>query len=206
MRIYLVRHGETDLNAQNIYQTPDTPLSKLGLKQAENLAKRFPKLPVDIIIASPYQRAKQTALVISSKIDKRIVFDENLKEIVRPSQFQGKRLDDPFAMKVKKMFIDNENDPNWHYSDEENFHDVKKRAEKFLENLENRTEKHIVVVSHALLMKMLLSVVMFQSSMTALEFNRVYNFFVIKNTGITILDKTDKGFVLVTWNDHAHLG
>ncbi|HEY9095643.1 MAG TPA: histidine phosphatase family protein, partial [Hydrogenophaga sp.] len=38
MTIWLVRHGETELNAARILQPADTPLSSHGLRQAHALA------------------------------------------------------------------------------------------------------------------------------------------------------------------------
>ena len=40
MNVYLVRHGETDLNARRVLQPPATPLSERGLEQARRLAAR----------------------------------------------------------------------------------------------------------------------------------------------------------------------
>ena len=41
MRLLLIRHGETALNAARILQPPDTPLSERGLAQAAALARRL---------------------------------------------------------------------------------------------------------------------------------------------------------------------
>lgn len=61
MKLYLARHGETDLNIDDRYQgSSDAPLNARGRAQAEALAAA---LPPDItrIVASPLQRARQTA-------------------------------------------------------------------------------------------------------------------------------------------------
>ena len=61
MSIYLIRHGQTNGNRDRIVQTPDTPLSELGHRQAEQLAQRFQNIPVAKIICSDYLRTQQTA-------------------------------------------------------------------------------------------------------------------------------------------------
>jgi broad specificity phosphatase PhoE len=61
MSIYLIRHGQTNGNRDRIVQTPDTPLSKLGHIQAQQLARRFESISVGKIICSDYIRTQQTA-------------------------------------------------------------------------------------------------------------------------------------------------
>ncbi|HEY8886079.1 MAG TPA: histidine phosphatase family protein [Candidatus Microsaccharimonas sp.] len=61
MRLYIVRHGETDANAQGIVQGwLDTELNKKGLAQAVDTASDFSK-PVDAIYSSDLKRAMRTA-------------------------------------------------------------------------------------------------------------------------------------------------
>ena len=60
MSVYLVRHGQTNGNRDRIVQTPDTPLSELGQRQAKQLAHRFKDIPVTHIICSDYLRTQQT--------------------------------------------------------------------------------------------------------------------------------------------------
>ena len=47
MKVYLVRHGETSLNAARILQRLDTPLSERGVKQVERVAQRLASAGVD---------------------------------------------------------------------------------------------------------------------------------------------------------------
>ena len=52
MKVYLVRHGETPLNAARILQHPDTPLSERGAVQAERVAQRLAGCGVAAILTS----------------------------------------------------------------------------------------------------------------------------------------------------------
>ena len=45
MAIVLVRHGETESNAQRVLQHPETPLSERGLAQARRVAERLARAP-----------------------------------------------------------------------------------------------------------------------------------------------------------------
>ncbi len=61
MTIYLIRHGETALNANRTLQPPATPLSERGLAQAQRLAERLRGADVAHILASDLARAAMTA-------------------------------------------------------------------------------------------------------------------------------------------------
>jgi len=69
MKIYFVRHGQTDANAGNIAmgQGLNVPLNETGLKQAETLAESLDK-DFNKIYCSPLIRAQQTCEVISKKL------------------------------------------------------------------------------------------------------------------------------------------
>lgn len=66
MRLLLVRHGETALNAARILQPPDTPLSARGLDQARALARRLAGEAIAEIWSSDLPRAWQTAEAIAA--------------------------------------------------------------------------------------------------------------------------------------------
>lgn len=65
--IYLVRHGETDNNKNNIIQgsVVDANLNSTGETQAKDAAARLKKIPFAAAFSSDLVRAKQTAEIIS---------------------------------------------------------------------------------------------------------------------------------------------
>lgn len=81
MKIYVARHGQTRYNAENkVCGSTDIPLTALGLKQAEKLADKAKELDIDIIIASPMTRARQTAQAVGRRYNIPVVEDERLRE------------------------------------------------------------------------------------------------------------------------------
>ena len=65
-KLYLVRHGQSDGNAEGRFGGHGpTPLSPLGLRQAENTAKLLAKEGVNAIYSSDLHRALQTAEPLS---------------------------------------------------------------------------------------------------------------------------------------------
>lgn len=62
MKIYLIRHGQTDWNIQGRIQgSHDIPLNEVGLSQAEQLAKGMDSHLVSRIFSSTLTRAMETA-------------------------------------------------------------------------------------------------------------------------------------------------
>ena len=69
MKIYLVRHGETDWNQAGLLQgQTDIALNAQGLEQAHDAAERLKKVPFEIAFCSPLIRAKRTAEIISATV------------------------------------------------------------------------------------------------------------------------------------------
>jgi alpha-ribazole phosphatase len=63
--IWLVRHGQTELNKARRYQSvSDSPLTAFGLRQAEALARRLRRIPFKLAISSSTIRARLTAEMI----------------------------------------------------------------------------------------------------------------------------------------------
>lgn len=66
-RLVLVRHGQTDFNREGRLQGQiDIPLNATGVRQAESLAPLVSSNPPDVLVASPLQRAQETARLLSA--------------------------------------------------------------------------------------------------------------------------------------------
>src|SRR3990167_11215140 len=89
--IYFVRHGETKFNTENIKQGPEGSLTEKGRVQALATALRFPKKKgcPQVIIASPYQRTKETAEIIAKELKMPVEYSELLVERKNPTEVVG---------------------------------------------------------------------------------------------------------------------
>lgn len=68
MIFYLIRHGESQYNAEGRIQgQTDIPLSEIGQRQAQAIAKAFDQIKLDAVICSPLQRAAQTAAPLAER-------------------------------------------------------------------------------------------------------------------------------------------
>ena len=64
-KVYIVRHGETEWNAQGRIQGhTDVPLSDQGRRQAQSIAQRLRGVPFDVAFASDLARTHETAETI----------------------------------------------------------------------------------------------------------------------------------------------
>ena len=61
MKLYLIRHGESESNVSGYYRGRHSALSRSGLMQAKKLARRFAKIHIDLIVSSDFERALETA-------------------------------------------------------------------------------------------------------------------------------------------------
>ncbi len=211
MRIYFVRHGETEANKTDIVQDSQGFLSESGRKQAEFVADRLSTLPVSLIVSSTFDRTKKTTEIINNKFNKKVIFSDLFIERCDPSEIVGKSIESPEAQPIIKKIRRNRHIPDWKYSDEESFGELKERAEKALEYLISLNTDNVLVVTHSGIVRMLLASMVFGKLLTGEMYTHIFAFRTI-NTGITMVDYVPTeapdrtGWRIQTWNDHAHLG
>ncbi|MDP3685235.1 MAG: histidine phosphatase family protein [bacterium] len=206
MNVYLVRHGETTLNAERVHQASDTTLSEKGIAQAKVVAKRFSHIPVDVIVSSTLKRARQTAEIIAGTIQKPVQYSTLFAERKRPQELEGKHAEDPQAVRVKKLMQDHYHDRAWRYAAEENFSDIKRRALKAIHYLENIDQENVLVVSHGAFVRALVSAMAFGPELKSAEEQTLQHFMRLNNTGISVCKYENEKWELLSWNDRAHLG
>lgn len=82
LRLYLVRHGQTDMNKNNMfYGWTDADINETGLRQAENLRDFFQNVPLDAIYSSDLRRAAHTAEIIASGKGMDVRYEKDFREL-----------------------------------------------------------------------------------------------------------------------------
>lgn len=201
-----MRHGETISNLQKSVVSFNDELTETGRKQAQELAERISNISIDIILASPHKRAQETAEIIAKNINKEIQDVSLLGEKKWPSEIEGKLLKDPEVEKVFGLLKKkNDTDPAWHYSDEENFFDIKRRAELFIEYVSKLTYANILAVSHEYFIKMIIATMMHGDRLSYEIFRNFFYFISLNNTSLTLCEKERDAWKLVTLNDQQHI-
>lgn len=139
MKIYLLRHGQTDWNVQGRLQgRMDIPMNRNGRKQIQEIADCLHELQFtpDIIISSPLDRAKESAEIVAEQIGYQtsIVYDEGF-------------LERSFGLAEGLIYNENINldDPSY---GAERVEDVCIRAKKAIEKYISDEEKSILIVAH----------------------------------------------------------
>lgn len=82
LQVYLVRHGETQWNAERRIQgQSNSPLTAKGEQQAMQVATRAKELGITHIISSDLGRTRRTAEIIAQACGCDIIFDSRLREL-----------------------------------------------------------------------------------------------------------------------------
>ena len=82
MRLYMIRHGETDWNkTRQLQGKSDIPLNDFGRKLAEETAEALKDVPFHLVITSPLSRARETALIIKGDREIPVIEDARIEEM-----------------------------------------------------------------------------------------------------------------------------
>lgn len=83
-RLILVRHGQTEANAQGrTVATSDPALNSLGIQQATQVANRLRTIDIDLVVSSPSRRCTATAEAIADRqsVKSGVRIDNRLREL-----------------------------------------------------------------------------------------------------------------------------
>lgn len=157
MKLYLVRHGQTEENFNGIFQghQPGT-LTALGVEQAKLLALRLKNEKFDAIYSSDLKRAAETCQQIARFHPAPVHYTSLLRE----------RCAGIFDARPRKERLDAEKQsgvPKIDFTPEggESYRDVRDRSAQILERLQTLyTRETILAISHAAWSRQLLGIVM----------------------------------------------
>ena len=175
MSIYLIRHGQTDLNAARVIQFPDTPLSKRGEEQARRVGERLAKVPVDLVLSSDYVRARQTAEGVVAGTGAPLEFEQSLRERnfgdLRGTAHSSHK-EDVFGEGYVPA-----NGESWPV-----FHERVARAWNVVVEVASGLERDLAVVTHGLVLNSLLDRILELPEEAALQG------WVVENTSVTVVE------------------
>ena len=130
MKIYIIRHGETDWNVKGLLQgQTDTELNEYGIELARVTGRNMKGIKFDKCISSPLKRAYETARIVlcESGNDIPIETDKRIMEI-----FLGEREGLPGTTKVGGRSLFNRPDVDKKNPGGESMRDVMVRSQEFL--------------------------------------------------------------------------
>jgi broad specificity phosphatase PhoE len=154
MKIFMVRHGQTDSNAAKLImgQRIDESLNDAGRKQVQELTMKIQDMTFDVIFSSPLKRAAETAAILASGRDTKVVLRDELKERDFGS-VSGKSWADADALAVAEpgglKTADRHLDYDYRPYGGESAEDVKKRLLRFIDEVKrDYSDRRVLVVAH----------------------------------------------------------
>ena len=150
--LYIIRHGETKLNANSIIiGWQDIELTNKGKKTAKKIASFLKNKKIDKIVSSNLKRAKETASIIAQEIGiTDIKISQKLNEI-KYGELEGER-----KALIRKKIPKYHNNIYFKNPKGESFKDLEKRIIKKIKELEGKKE-NILIVTHAGCMRVIYS-------------------------------------------------
>lgn len=145
MKIYVMRHGQTELNKQNkVNGEIDEPLAPEGIEQAKTAASLIPNT-IRHIYSSPMLRTRQTTEIINTLLKRSTTFHPELTEIHMGSLagYGWTEMKKGLEMKKKHRSIQFD----YHPYGGESVADVKARVFAFLKSINGKyKDKEILLV------------------------------------------------------------
>lgn len=148
-KLFLVRHGQSAGNAEGRFggHSP-TPLSELGLKQAEMTAQALAKEKISAIYSSDLLRAVQTAQPLARMLDLPIISTPAFRER-KVGVLEGLTFEESKAAHPKDYYALVNRNIHHVITNGESYRQLLRRATKQLhEVLRTHTSENIVIFSH----------------------------------------------------------
>ena len=198
MKIYFVRHGETNWNKERRIQgQADIPLNEFGRHLARETAEGLRDVPFDVCFTSPLGRAEETAEIILRGRKVPIIEDDRILEMNfgvlegKCCSREGWEVPDSF-----QLFFD---DPVHYQAPEggEDFQMVRKRTGEFLEWLfaaEQYQDSIVLVTTHGAALAGLLN------NLKKKSLAEYWGIGVHKNCGVTEVVVTDGNAEIISEN------
>lgn len=201
MKLYFIRHGETDWNkVRKLQGQIDIPLNEFGIQLALDTAPALENIAFDIVYTSPLGRAKRTMELVLGERNLTVIEDERIKEM-------GFGIYEGYYCKGENFNIP---DPDFHYfydapdkykapDSGEDFYMLSSRLESFLNELftnEALKDKTILISTHGASLCGLMRIIK----------NRPMNEFwgdgVHKNCAVTYVE-VENGIASVKWENRV---
>jgi broad specificity phosphatase PhoE len=214
--IYFTRHGESRANVadRELRARPEDgdSLSERGWEQARGVGERLRGEGLEVIVASHYRRAQETAQAISEVLGLPVETDEDLHEIRQSDAYYAAAPHYAGHGSIAWMPV---SERDFAEPGAESFDGIVARVRRVQDRLAERAGgRNVLAVSHWGFMHFFLGATIFREQFSPAHLPALYRMSHI-NTGITIFEKRRdnyeiegvdfSGWSLLTWNDQAHL-
>lgn len=198
-QVYIVRHGETEWNAQGRIQGhSDIPLSDNGRAQAQCVARRLSGIPFSVAYASDLSRTHETAQIILGDTATDLHTTPQLREYSK-GVFEGLTVDEYARQYPDQYQASLQNDLDFAPTGGETIRETSIRMARFVdETLQNHQDETTLVVGHGGSLRSLIV------ALLALPLEANWKF-VMDNCALSLVHTYPNNAVLHLYNDTAHL-
>lgn len=207
-RLFILRHAQTDLNADGKIQgETDAKLNQQGRKQAKKLAKRLSRFyQLDQVYASPYPRAQETAQLVAQRFGIGYDVNADLAELnfgkINNQRFIDLATIQPdYYAQVNRVYAADpgENIVKPSFPQGESTTEIQERIQRFTQKLlEQHRGECVAAVSHGGFIKYMLAYY------AGIPLDKPI-FLFIENTSISVVDFYQNRAILMALNDFGHL-
>jgi broad specificity phosphatase PhoE len=200
MRLYFVRHGESEANILRVISNRGYRygLTARGQQQAVTLAQYLKHIPISGILSSPLRRAVETADILSRALGRSYHIADALCEY-DCGILENKSDDESWRLHydIAEAWIRHK---RWHRKPDqgESFMDISKRFLPFIAHLiqdESGTDSHTVLIGHGGLFRLMLPLVL---TNIAQQFVHEHG---IGHTTCIIAESRPEGLTCVQWGE-----
>ncbi|MDO8368056.1 MAG: histidine phosphatase family protein [Saprospiraceae bacterium] len=149
MTLYILRHGQTELNRLNIVQGSgiDTELNEMGYTQAKAFYEAHQHIDFELVVTSKLRRTHQT---VQSFLDKNIPWEQSsdINEIswgIHEGQYQSPEQDERYHRMIQAW---KSGDLDASIEAGESAKQLLERIERFIAWVKTRSERRILVATH----------------------------------------------------------
>jgi broad specificity phosphatase PhoE len=199
MRLYLVRHGETEYNRHDIFRgLKDIPLNDTGLRQARAAAECLKDMDFEAFYSGPLQRSYDTASAIAEPHGASVQLLSNLQDIDY-GEWTGKTVDQ-VREAFPEIFQTWRNDPaQVTFPGGESLRDASARVQRGFEILaERHPDGNVLAVGHKMVNRLLLCTILGAAIGCMWHIEQM-------NGGINVIETGPRGYMLMQLNDTCHL-
>ena len=197
MKLYFVRHGESEANIQQVISNYGSPfgLTEFGRHQAHVLAERLKDMPITTMYSSPVLRAMDTADILYASLGLPYRVTEALREY-HCGVLEGKS--DEESWRLHHQYYEGWTLRHNYLSKPEggeSFVDIQNRFLPFIEALKSNEDEDILLVGHGGLFHLMLPLLL-----TNID-NDFVNAHGIGHTECIVVELRMAGFVCLQWGD-----
>ena len=203
--IYIIRHGETMLNAAMIRQGEAGGLSVNGIAQAKKVGERLLSFNIKKIFCSPFQRAIETCDEVNKSLNiKNIEYVPLLGERKNPTKIIGHKYFDPITTEAINFMDKSFHSEDARWDDEENFAELKDRALRLKDFLAKNSSDRTLCITHGIFLKMFLCVLIYGKELSVEKYVKLSIFNPASNAGLTVLEYNPLNFFSNPWSIVAY--